>query len=462
MKQNYKFPDKFLWGASTSAYQCEGAWDEDGKGKSVQDVKKIVENTCDFKVCSDHYHFYKEDIALLAEMGVKAYRFSIAWTRIFPSGKGKVNKKGIQFYHSLIDTCLQYNIIPIVTMYHFDLPYELEKNGGWSNYETIDAFEEFARVLFKEYGNKVPYFLTINEQNVMVMKGDVIGTRLKKSTLKERFQQNHYMLIAQAKAMKLCHEIAPNAKIGPAPNINTIYAYTCKPEDYRAKMYAAAYRNWLYLDMAVFGEYNYMIWNYLKKYDALPEIREGEQEVLKSAKPDFVSINYYSTITMEASDEEVSNEGLDQQSGYNVKGLFKTVVNPNLYKTPFGWTIDPIGFRNTLCEVYDRYHLPIMISENGIGLYDKLEKDGTIHDESRIEYYKEHITAMAQAMDDGVDVFSYCPWSAIDLISTHEGFKKRYGFIYVNRTDNDLLDLKRYKKDSFYWYQKMIKNNGRF
>lgn len=201
----------------------------------------------------------------------------------------------------------------------------------------------------------------------------------------------------------------------------------------------------------------------LEKHNAAPDIKEGEMEILKAAKPDFISINYYATLTMQESLESYEdNEKKDQQSGYHVSGLFQPAVNPNLQKTPFGWTIDPLGFRITLREVYDRYQLPIMISENGIGTYDKLEEDGTIHDIGRIEYYKAHIEMLAKALEDGVDVFSYCPWSAMDLISTHEGFRKRYGFIFVNRTDDDVLDLKRYKKDSFYWYHDMIKNNGRF
>lgn len=464
MKQDYEFPEHFLWGASTSAYQCEGAWNEDGKGMSVQDVKKIPPGTTDFKVCCDHYHRYEEDIRLLAEMNAKAYRFSIAWTRILPDGNGEVNQKGVKHYHKVIDCCLKYNIVPIVTMFHFDLPYELEKKGGWSNPETVDAFEKFARVLFTEYGEKVPYFLTINEQNVMIMRGSVIGTNLRKNnTLKDIFQQNHHMMLAQAKAMILCHELAPKAKIGPAPNITGMYANTCNPEDNIARINAEAYRNWLYLDMAVYGTYNYYVMNYLKKHNAVPDIKLGDMEILKAAKPDFIAINYYSTLNMQASlGKFEDNEKKDQQSGYQVEGLFEPAVNPYLKTSPFGWKMDPIGFRYTLREVYDRYQLPIMISENGIGMYDKLEDDGTIHDLGRIEYYKEHIAAMAQAIDDGVKVFSYCPWSAMDLISTHEGFKKRYGFLYVNRTDEALLDLKRYKKDSYFWFRDMIKNRGRF
>lgn len=464
MLQNFEFPDNFLWGASTSAYQCEGAWDEDGKGPSVQDKKVLPENTSDFTICSDHYHRYEEDIRLLAEMGAKAYRFSIAWTRILPEGKGEPNQLGIQHYHKVIDTCLKYHITPIVTMFHFDLPYALETVGGWSNYETIEAFEQYAEILFLEYGNKVPYFLTINEQNVMVMRGSVIGTNLNRPiSLKEIFQQNHHMMVAQARAMILCHKLAPKAKIGPAPNILSIYAASCKPEDYLAKLNAEAYRNWLYLDIAVFGQYNLAVWKYLENQNATPDIREGEMELLKAAKPDFLAVNYYSTMTMQKSSlSSAVTEKADQQSGYQVDGLFEPTPNPYLPKTPFGWIIDPLGFRITLREVYDRYHLPVMISENGIGTYDRLEEDGTIHDTGRIEYYKAHIAALAQALEDGIDVFSYCPWSAIDLISTHEGFRKRYGFIYVNRTDSDVLDLKRYKKDSFYWYRSVIENHGKF
>lgn len=201
MKQSICFPENFLWGASTSAYQVEGAWDEEGKGKSVQDVKKIIENTSDFKVCVDHYHHIEEDIRLFAEMGLKAYRFSIAWTRILPKGRGRVNPKGVEHYHKVIDTCMKYDITPIVTMFHFDLPYELEKEGGWNNPNTIEAFAEYAEVLFREYGEKVPYFISINEQNVMILKGAVIGTNLEEENQwKKLYQQNHYMQLAQARA----------------------------------------------------------------------------------------------------------------------------------------------------------------------------------------------------------------------------------------------------------------------
>jgi Glycosyl hydrolase family 1. len=227
------FPKDFLWGASTSAYQVEGAWNEDGKGPSVIDMGSYPEGTSDFKVASDHYHRYKEDIALFAEMGLKAYRFSIAWTRIYPQGTGEINPKGIAFYNDLINELLSHNIEPIVTMYHFDLPYALQEKGGWSNRETIDAYENYAKTLFKYFGDRVRYWLTINEQNMMILYGSAIGivNPNVENPQKELYQQNHHMLLAQAKAINLCHEMCPNARIGPAPNICAVYPASSKPED---------------------------------------------------------------------------------------------------------------------------------------------------------------------------------------------------------------------------------------
>lgn len=423
------FPKDFLWSASTSAYQVEGAWNEDGKGMSVQDAKtSLPEGTSDFKVASDHYHHFEEDIAFLGEMGLKAYRFSISWTRIIPDGDGKINTKGVQFYHKLIDACLSYNIEPIVTMYHFDLPFELEKKGGWNNRTTIDAFLKFSKILFEQYGSKVKYFLTINEQNMMILHGAAIGTS-KGSGIniwKELYQQNHNMLVAQAKAMELCHKLCPNSKIGPAPNIASIYPASSKPEDYLAAQNFTAIRNWLYLDMAVFGRYNSTAWSYLEEIDAVPKIEEGDMEILRNAKPDFIAFNYYNTATVKANNDakKVQDSSGDQQLAVFEAGVFEGVQNPNLEKTEFGWEIDPVGFRITLREVYDRYNLPIIVTENGLGAFDKLE-DGTVHDDYRIEYYKKHLHEIKEAITDGVKVFGYSPWSAIDLVSTHQGVTKR-------------------------------------
>lgn len=458
------FPQDFLWGASTSAYQVEGANLTDGKGPSCQDVKKVPEGTSELDVCADQYHRYKEDIALMAEMGFKVYRFSISWSRILPEGTGRINEKGIAYYNALIDECLKYNIIPLVTMFHFDMPAALDERGSWGNPESVNWFLNFARVMYDAFGDRVKYWLTINEQNMLTLVGPVIGTlHLPEGTtnvLKEIYQQNHHMLVAQAKAMALCHEMIPDAKIGPAPNISLVYPASCKPEDVLASQNTNAIRNWLYLDMAVYGKYNNLVWAYLEEHDATPTFAPGDAEALLNGHPDFIGFNYYSTATVAYSDgtEEVSVG--DQQMGKAEPGVYKGVPNTNLPKTEFGWEIDPIGFRNTLREVYSRYHLPIIITENGLGAYDTLTEDGKVHDPYRINYLRNHIEQMQLAISDGVEMMGYCPWSAIDLISTHEGMRKRYGFIYVDRDEFDLRTLDRYRKDSFFWYKKVIATNG--
>ncbi|HHT7010050.1 glycoside hydrolase family 1 protein [Bacillus paranthracis] len=457
---NSTFKKDFLWGASTSAYQVEGAYNEDGKGLSVQDVKVIPEGTSDFKVCSDHYHHFKEDVKLFSELGLKVYRFSIAWTRILPNGTGEVNEKGITFYSNLIDELLKHDIVPLVTMYHFDLPYELEKKGGWSNRATIDAFVTYCEILFERFGDRVKNWLTINEQNMMILHGQAVGTSI--VSQKELYQQNHHMLLAEAKVTNLCHEMICDAKIGPAPNISYVYPKTCKPNDIIAAQNCNAIRNWLYLDMAVYGRYNTIAWNFMKSKNIEPVILDGDMEILASSKPDYIAFNYYSSITVSEYDENfVMDEAADQQIEVGEEGFFMGDDNEHLELTDFGWEIDPIGFRVTLREVNDRYNLPIIVTENGIGAYDKVNEDGSVQDHYRIDYLKKHIEQMELAIADGVDVIGYCPWAAIDLISTHQGFRKRYGFIYINRDEDDLKDLKRIKKQSFYWYKEVISSNGK-
>lgn len=459
------FPENFFWGASTSAYQVEGANLIDGKGPSCQDVKKVPEGTSELDVCADFYHHYKEDIALMAEMGFKSYRFSIAWTRILPQGTGEVNEKGIEFYNNVIDECLKYGIEPIVTMFHFDMPAALDERGSWGNPESVDWFVNFAKILFENYGDRVKYWLTINEQNMLTLVGPVIGTlHLPENctnVIKEIYQQNHHMLVAQAKAMCLCHEMIPGAKIGPAPNISLVYPASCKPEDIIAAQNFNAMRNWLYLDAAVYGVYNAILWSWLEEHDATPTFAPGDEEAMKNAHPDFIGFNYYNTATVAHEDGTIAEGefGGDQQNGVGASGFYKSVRNENLPKTEFGWEIDPIGFRSTIREMYSRYRLPMLVTENGLGAYDKLEGDA-VHDPYRIKYLQDHIIQIQEAITDGAEMLGYNPWSAIDLISTHEGMRKRYGFIYVDRDEFDLKTMKRYIKDSGYWYKKVIETNG--
>lgn len=459
------FPKRFFWGASTSAYQVEGGWDADGKGPSIVDARThFPEGTSDYKVASDHYHRFEEDVALFAELGLKAYRFSISWTRIQPTGTGAVNQAGVDFYHRLIDALLAHDIEPIVTVYHFDLPLALDQQGGWANRDTIDAFAEYCRILFAEYGSKVRYWLTINEQNMMVLHGDAVGTTGEsgKTDKKGIYQQNHHMFVAQARAMAICHDLVPDAKIGPAPNIVAIYPASPAPEDVLAADDWDAVRNLLYLDLAARGSYHPLAWAYLAERGLEPEIADGDLEILEAGKPDFIAINYYATQTVGASRGDASDLASrkgDQQIVRGEIGLYRAEKNPHLPTNAWGWEIDPVGLRTTLRRLWDRYRLPLIITENGVGAYDKLE-DGKVHDDYRIDYYRRHIEQLQLAIADGVDLIGYCPWTAIDLVSTHSGVSKRYGFIYVNREEFDLLDLARVKKDSFAWYQGVIASNG--
>ena len=459
------FPKDFLWGASTSAYQVEGASLEDGKGPSCQDVKVVPEGTSDLKVCADQYHRYKEDIALMAEMGFKTYRFSISWSRIIPEGTGAINPKGIEYYNNVINECLKYGIEPLVTMFHFDMPAALDERGSWGNRDSIDWFLNFAKVMFENFGDRVKYWLTINEQNVLILSGDIIGTTTLTGPEKYKslYQQNHHMLVAQAKAMALCHEMLPGAKIGPAPNISLVYPASCKPEDVLAAQNYNAIRNWLYLDMAVYGVYNNLVWAYLEENDACPEFGEGDEEALKSGHPDFIGFNYYNTATVEASDgTEKLDPGADQQTARGEAGVYRGYKNPNLPTTEFGWEIDPMGFRATIREMYSRYRLPMIVTENGLGAYDQVEEDGSIHDTYRIDYHRSHIKSLMKAREEGVNIFGYTSWAPIDLVSFTTGqMDKRYGFIYVDMDDEGKGDLHRSKKDSFYWYQKCIKSDGK-
>ncbi|MBY6837815.1 glycoside hydrolase family 1 protein [Clostridium botulinum] len=459
------FPENFLWGGSTSAYQVEGAWNEDGKGLSVIDMCDHPEGTADFKIASDHYHRFKEDVKLFSEMGLKAYRFSIAWTRIIPQGTGEVNEKGIKFYNDLIDELNKYNIEPVVTMFHFDLPYALEEKGGWSNRDTIYAFSKYAKVLFERFGSKVKYWLTINEQNTMILHPGAIGIPKggKLPSKKELYQQNHHMLLAQAKVMNLCHEMCPNGKIGPALNTTAMYGETCNPLDAIAAHNWETIRCWSFLDMAVRGKYNKLAWSYLMDRGLEPIIEDGDMDIMKNAKPDFIAINYYSTATIAASKgdaSDISARAGDQQIMLGEQGVYRAAENPYVDKTKYGWVVDPIGLRMTLRKVSERYDLPILITENGIGAPDKLEKNETINDDYRIDYIRKHLEQLKLAINDGVEVMGYCPWSAIDVVSTHQGYGKRYGFIYVNRDEFDLKDLRRIKKKSFNWYKNVINTNG--
>ena len=459
------FPASFLWGASTSAYQVEGGWDADGKGLSVIDTRtELPAGTADVTVAADHYHRVEEDVALFAELGLRAYRFSVAWTRVIPDGDGDVNPAGLAFYHRLIDALLAAGIEPVVTMYHFDLPQALQVKGGWSSRSTIDAFERYARLLVREYGDKVRYWLTINEQNTMILFGSALGLVPPgvADPQRELYQQNHHMLVAQARAMRVVHELSAHGKVGPAPNIACVYPASSDPLDVLAAEDFTAIRNWLYLDAAVRGTYNPTAWTYLAERGWTPQVEPGEMDQIAAGRPDLIAFNYYTSHTVAAPHGDASDVGGsgDQHLLVGDVGVYRGVENPHLERNAFGWEIDPVGLRTTFRQLYDRYRLPLLVTENGLGADDVLEPDGAVHDPYRIAYLAAHIAQIREAITDGVEVLGYCPWSAIDLVSTHQGMRKRYGFVYVDRGENDLGTLDRYRKDSFHWYRTVISSNG--
>lgn len=277
------------------------------------------------------------------------------------------------------------------------------------------------------------------------------------------YQQNHYMMLAQARVMKLFHKMVPEGKIGPALNLTAMYPATCAPEDAIAAHNWEVLRCWNFADVPIKGWYHPLAWSYMEDRGIAPEVLEGDREILKDAAPDFLAMNYYSTATIAASKGDASDVAAragDQQIMLGEQGVYRPAENPYVGKTEYGWVVDPVGFRYTLRKAYERYHLPILITENGIGAPDVLETDGSIHDDYRINFIKEHLHQMRLAITDGVEMLGYCPWAAIDVVSTHQGYRKRYGFIYVDREEFDLKELKRYPKDSYYWYQQVIRENG--
>ena len=465
-----KFPDEFLWGGAVAANQCEGAYNEDGKGLSSQDVTPhgikgpvTKEPTPDnMKLIGiDFYHRYKDDIKLFAEMGFKVFRTSIAWSRIFPNGDEKEpNEKGLQFYDDLFDELLKYGIEPLVTISHYETPLNLSvKYDGWINREMISFYERYVRTIFKRYGKKVKYWLTFNEINSVLHEPFLSGgiytdkSQLKKQDL---YQAVHHELVASALATKIGHELMPDSKIGCMILSMPIYALTSNPDDVIATM-KADHMNTFFGDMHVRGQYPGYMKRYFKENDIQIKMADGDEELLKNHTVDFVSFSYYMSIC-EAADHTKAQVGEGNLMG--------GVTNPYLKKSEWGWAIDPQGLRFVLNQFYDRWQKPLFIVENGLGAVDELvtQPDGTktVLDDYRINYLRDHLIQVREAIEDGVPVMGYTSWGCIDLVSASTAeLKKRYGFIYVDRNDDGSGTLNRYKKKSFEWYKNVIASNGK-
>lgn len=465
-----RFPNNFLWGASSSAFQIEGGWDEDGKGMTVADYNSFKRSAkqADSRVASDFYHRWKEDLVLMKELGMQIYRFSLSWARIIPDGDGAVNQAGLDFYRRVIDALLAYGIQPFVTLYHFDLPYALvEKYNGWEDRRCVYAFERYARLCFETFGDVVKYWQVINEQNLMIRVDERMNINEADAWKadKIRAQMDYHMFLAHALATRACHEIVKNGKVGPAVSSACTYPLTNKPEDVWAAKMNDGMKAVYCLDMYYYGKYPGYYMRYLQERDIVPSVSAGDEEILKAGRMDYIAVNYYRTLCAGyLPADQAHPAGMRVFRGNEVDfdqyGCCRDEKNDNLKASEYGAQIDPMGLRIVLNDYYSRYRLPMIITENGLGMADVLTEDGKVHDAYRIDYIREHLKACAMALEDGVELFGYSPWSFMDLLSSHQGFRKRYGFIYVNREDKDLKDMRRIKKDSFYWYQNVIRTNG--
>ena len=462
------FPKNFLWGGATAANQCEGAYNEDGKGLSTQDImpKGIMGPVTDeptednMKLIGiDFYHRYKEDIKMFAEMGFKTFRLSIAWSRIFPNGDDKVpNEKGLEFYDRVFDELAKYGIEPLVTLSHYETPLALAKNyDGWVNRDLIGFFENYARTVFTRYKDKVKYWLTFNEINSAThfpYMSAGIWTPKEKLSKQNLYQAMHHELVASALAVKIAHEINPKFQVGcmilGVPN----YPLTSMPADVLKAMEQDR-QNLFFADVHARGEYPTYMNRFFKENDIKLNITDEDKDILKNTV-DFISFSYYMSSCATADPEK------------NLKGkgnLIGGVPNPYLKASDWGWQIDPEGLRYILNLLYDRYQKRLFIVENGLGAFDELITDEngnkTVNDDYRITYLNDHLVQVAEAIEDGVEVMGYTTWGCIDLVSASTAeLRKRYGFIYVDRNDDGTGTLDRYKKKSFNWYKEVIATNG--
>ena len=481
-----KFPDNFLWGGAIAANQCEGAWNEDGKGMSVADVAMFKPNVDKKDYVSqwhidmddirksretddvvyypkrhgvDFYHHYEEDIALFAEMGFKTLRLSIAWTRLFPNGdEEKPNEKGLLFYENVFKCLRKHNIEPLVTLSHYEMPlYLVENYEGWASREVVDMFVKFSTTCFERYKDLVKYWLTFNEidsvfRHPFTTVGIVEGNYASKNEAEEAiYKALHHQLVASALVTKYAREIIPGAQIGCMVTKTLTYPETCNPEDIYLAMMDNRTNN-LYTDVQVRGKYPLWIKKLWKDKGFEIPILEGDEEILAAHTVDFISFSYYMSMVQSIHAEKREKVGGNLTTG---------VKNPYLSTSEWGWQIDPKGLEISLIDLYDRYQKPLWIVENGLGYNDVVNEDGTIEDDYRINYFADHFKAIGHAIENGVEVMGYTSWGCIDIVSASTSqMSKRYGFIYVDVDDYNKGTYKRLKKKSFDWYKKVIETNG--
>ncbi|MEG0277078.1 MAG: family 1 glycosylhydrolase [Coprobacillus sp.] len=480
------FDKDFLWGGAISCSQADGGWQEGGKGTSTQDLRylnpawnrdeveykhhNIPFSKAEFEQALqdqettyypnrrgiEFYHHYKEDIELFAKMGMKLFRTSICWSRIFPNGDDlQPNQEGIDYYKDMFKECKKHNIKVFATILHYDIPVNLViKYGGWKNRKTIDFYCQYAEVLFKELGDLVDFWLPFNEFNAgrfAPWDGVCLIQDEEENMNQSIFQCLHHQFIANARVVKMGHKLVPNSQIGGMIARFTTYPATCRPEDAMQSIHDDQYSNWFYTDIMARGKYPQYMERYFDMFNIHIEMEADDQDILKEGIVDFLSFSYY------FSQVSTNSQTWEKTAG----NLIMANKNPYLETSEWGWQMDPIGLRVTLNQMYDRYELPLIVAENGLGTTDILEADGSVHDQYRIDYLKSHIEQMKEAIIDGVEVLGYTMWGIIDIISCGPlTIDKRYGVIYVDLDNGGHGTGKRYLKDSYYWYQKCIQSHG--
>lgn len=483
------FREDFLWGGATAANQHEGGWNEGGRGPSTFDAvtgggyqvpRRItyldqngqpgeapVDSTMTGPVpegalgliredtfypshqATDFYHHYKEDIALMAEMGFKCFRMSISWSRICPDGRYTVNEEGLQFYDDVFDELKKHGIEPVVTLNHFDMPMALaDQLDGWSSREVIDSFLFYAKTVFERYQGKVRCWMTFNEINVL---SSWCQTGVHDNSPQNLAQAHHHIFVASARAVQLGHSIDPENRIGMMVAYTPAYPMTCKPDDVMEAIRFNRQKHF-YMDVQVHGRYPAYQLRENERNGITIAMEPGDLDEIARGTVDFIGFSYYMSTAASTDPNAEKTEG----------NQFIASKNPYLQTSEWGWTIDPLGLRIALNEIYDRYHKPMFIVENGLGAPDQIDENGEIHDPYRIDYLRDHIRAMKDAVElDGVDLMGYTPWGCVDIVSAGTGeMKKRYGLVYVERYDDGTGDFSRRPKQSFDWYKRVIASNG--
>lgn len=447
----------FLWGNSTSSMQTEGAWNVDGKGPSVYDIKEAGEHNADWKVAIDEYHRYPEDVEWMAKMHMNCYRFQISWSRVCPEGDGAFNEAGIAFYDRLIDDLLAHGIEPMICLYHFDMPLSLAKRyNGFVSREVMEAFVRYGKEMLKRFAGKVKYWITFNEHNCFTYNPglDSGGNLTAPRDIHTLYALSHHTLLAHAKLTAFIRSHYPDVKIGGMLAYAEVYPASSDPEDVEVTRRIDEFVNNNYLDVFAHGHYSPEVLHFMAEADLMSLIEPGDLETLAQTTSDFIAFSYYAS-------SAIDHTKIDQQAPVNWWFEQGTVPNPHLVSSEWGWQIDPTGFKNALTKIWNQTGLPVFPIENGLGVREQWDGEHPIDDTYRINYHRDHIQALKAAVRDyGVPVLGYLGWGLIDIPSSKGDIDKRYGAVYVNRTNHELRDLRRIPKRSFEWFQKAFGSNG--